>query len=415
MRYWLAEWLDENNIDSGDAALRRLDSVQEITHFQERAAKWEPQFSEPVDGTTVLAGAGLDLAGEFSCPSPPCQKRAVDKLFRHVWHYFDRIVLEDRVTHKVAHHWTQEPEFIEELRRHIGALVYIRQIGAESLVEFRQKAPATAKWRGVFGADHSSPLVRAHDSVMDELVDHVEFDIENRPGGEMFGNVRFSEEEVSTGISIPASVQRQLPAADLRRYVVSEVCNIYSSYLTSDILTARQLQATLGASAQVHRQVLVRAGGPQPVAFHLDLPVLEAVPIETLIRIRNEEEELFHRFQTRLRLAIEERSKFGNEPDPQTIAEEIKRDLIEPELGKIRERLQASEKVMTRKAAVGGFLATLTTTCGLLVGAAPVAALVGGVAVLAPSIFSAASKHLEEKRDVEMEDLYFLWKAIGHA
>jgi hypothetical protein len=59
------------------------------------------------------------------------------------------------------------------------------------------------------------------------------------------------------------------------------------------------------------------------------------------------------------------------------------------------------------------FLGTLATTCGILAGRPPtisLSALGGAVAATG----SAAHTHLEEKQQIALDDMFFLWKAIEH-
>lgn len=48
-------------------------------------------------------------------------------------------------------------------------------------------------------------------------------------------------------------------------------------------------------------------------------------------------------------------------------------------------------------------------------GAAANCAAVGGVATVVTATGSAASKHLDERGEIELEGMYFAWKASGHA
>ena len=84
--------------------------------------------------------------------------------------------------------------------------------------------------------------------------------------------------------------------------------------------------------------------------------------------MRHDEAELFSRLRTRLRAAITEQSSNLGSKDPSQLAGEIQRDMVEPELRKIKARLRASEKVLTRKSVVGLALESLVTTCGMHAG-----------------------------------------------
>ena len=59
-------------------------------------------------------------------------------------------------------------------------------------------------------------------------------------------------------------------------------------------------------------------------------------------------------------------------------------------------------------------MGALATTCGLFSGTGPIVAVGAGVTTALAITGSAAMKHLEEKRDIELDDAYFLWKGLGH-
>jgi hypothetical protein len=59
-------------------------------------------------------------------------------------------------------------------------------------------------------------------------------------------------------------------------------------------------------------------------------------------------------------------------------------------------------------------MGALATTCGLLAGAAPPIALAAGVTAAVTMTGNAASKYLDEKTDVALKDMYFLWQAEKH-
>jgi len=94
---------------------------------------------------------------------------------------------------------------------------------------------------------------------------------------------------------------------------------------------------------------------------------------------------------------------------------EVQCDVIEPELRRIGDCLAASERLLAKKSMVGLALGTLVTTCGILAGAGAAVAVAAGIAAVARDVYGAASKHLGEKRDLSLEDMFFLWKTIGHA
>lgn len=157
-----------------------------------------------------------------------------------------------------------------------------------------------------------------------------------------------------------------------RRAVAQDVVGRYVAHLSSDVATAHHSAAPLGSVVWLYGQLLQRSSAritPADVLFKLDLPVLNKVPIETLLRLRRDEGDAFQQFRNSLRKAATERLRDGSS-DSARLAEDIRRDMIEPELARIRQRLASAERALGRKAAVGFGLGSLVTVCGLLAGVA---------------------------------------------
>jgi len=190
----------------------------------------------------------------------------------------------------------------------------------------------------------------------------------------------------------------------------------YMAHLTSDIASAEQTRVPLGATIKLHKRLLQRSKEPtaSSVAFQLELPILKGIATSTLIKLREDEQEHFRRFQDHLRLAIEEKLKLDPSSNVTELAIQIRNDLIEPDLRKIRDRLRYSESLLLKKSMVGVGLGTLVTVCGLIAGLPSVVTIPGMLAPILTVYGQAESKHLEEKRDIALEGMYFLWKALEH-
>jgi hypothetical protein len=145
--YWLFRWLDEHSVSDIQSAVSLLSNSKAVEDLREKAAAAQEALHTPIQGdVSILAGRGLDLSGQLDCNGASCRRRQVDELFRPVWHYFDDIVVADGVAHEVSMHWDAAPEARNEwILSHIGVLLYLREIGAESLVVFREKPSACEK------------------------------------------------------------------------------------------------------------------------------------------------------------------------------------------------------------------------------------------------------------------------------
>ena len=186
-------------------------------------------------------------------------------------------------------------------------------------------------------------------------------------------------------------------------------------YLVSDIWAAQIYRSSLGCTIESHQHFL--AGRPQDresVALQFDLPFLNGVDYHRLFQLRKDETDHFERFRSSLKRALDESLRKPPSQGGQYIAKQITDDVIEPALRSIRDRLKASERLLAQKAATNLWLGSLATIVGILAGVDPVASVVAGASATIGFTSVAANKHLEEKRDISLDDAYFLWSAVSH-
>jgi hypothetical protein len=190
----------------------------------------------------------------------------------------------------------------------------------------------------------------------------------------------------------------------------------YLSSFASDIYTARGLDSPLGSTVYFHGQLLktIKAGLKEAdVAFQLKLPILEDVSPEVLLKVRSDEKPHFEKFRQSLRLAIKQRLDNVSSDKATEIADEIRKDIIDPALNDIELRLKSAKEVVTKKAGLSLTLGALTTTFGLLT-ANPFLVAAGATPAVGYTI-AAGQKFIEEKRDIALSDMYFLWQAQEHS
>jgi hypothetical protein len=140
--------------------------------------------------------------------------------------------------------------------------------------------------------------------------------------------------------------------------------------------------------------------------------VLQEIPLEPLLAVRREHQDVFDRFRWALRKAVSERL-MADPASPAAISLEIQRDLIDPELARIRTHLSSANQLLVRKSGVSLGVGALVTTCGLLTGLLPLAAL--GIGAMATGVVVPVHQRLDKSAEVQMSDMYFLWQATGHA
>jgi len=419
--FWFFDWLDAYSVTSLRDANRALQSGSTFEAIREFAVKavansqplMEPDFS-------LVAGRGLDLSGHLDCNASACRLRQVDTLFRHAWHYFDRIVVADAVSHEVSMHWDAPRRDLKRwLLSHIEVLLHLRKLGAERLVVFREKpAPCEVHWDRHAAEAGLQGIVADKDALADELLQLAHVDAKD--GGDGSADFIFVHPEFEHsvwGTVVPSEAGDCSPAT-IRHAAAVAVVRRYLAHLTSDVRMGRMAAAPLGSTVWFHGQILRRAGSspaPSDVALELELPILEAVPLETLLKLRTDERDAFVRFRYKLRQAAREQLKAATSSSPAALAQQISQDLVEPEVERIRQRLASAQRMLAKRTAVGVTLGGLVTVCGLLAGVAPPLATAAGVGAMTTVAGGAAAKDLDERREIGLSDMYFVWKAVEHA
>jgi hypothetical protein len=142
-----------------------------------------------------------------------------------------------------------------------------------------------------------------------------------------------------------------LSYGELRRVIAKDVVQRYLAHLSSDVAIAHHANAPLGLVVWFHGRLLRQSATrltPTEVLFSLDLPVLNKVPIDTLLKIRKNDGDAFQRFRDSLTKAVTERLRESSS-DGGRLAEDIRRDVIEPELVRVSQRLASAERALSRK------------------------------------------------------------------
>lgn len=417
-KLWLYDWIDTFEITDFRHAEELIKNSGLRRDLQKRAAD-VPFTVESIslgDAPTVVAGQAIDLSGQLDCFHWDCVKQQVDNLFSRVWHYFDRVVVVGPSAHQFSELLDQDvrPEVVERLITYVRLLLYIRQIGAESLFVFREKRPPCE----LHFEDHMrevglDPALMLASDLVEQLANKAEISAEPH---EDHLDYTFNHPEFEH--TVWGGVKKDAAKTDvqLRHAVTVSVLKKYLSSLASDIHSSRVLNSPLGSTIYLHGQLLkiIKAGLDEAdVAFELRLPVLQGVQPEVLLKVRQDEQSYFERFRQSLRLAIKERLDRSASGDATKIADEIRRDLLTPALNDIEFRLKTAKTTLTKKIGVSVTLGAVTTACGLLT-ANPFLVAAGATPAVGYTI-AAGQKFIEEKRDISLSDMYFLWQAEQHS
>ena len=412
--FWLLEWMDQEAVTSARAAQRVVNddgALRRLAQHAESASSDLSPLNPRESGEVLVAGKGIDLSSELECQHFDCRKKQVDRLFSRVWHYFDRIVVECMSSHELPHADVTDKEVRETIHHNVRLLLYLREIGAEQMLLFREKPPACR----IHARDHLSRAgLQADDKVIVNLTEALLRDgrvVATWPHGDHF---HYSFHHPTFTHSAFGVLRDVVGSAPSPAAVARDVVEMYVSNLAMDVTVARLLRAPFGSDLGYY-DILLRSFGRKvtedDVAFEIQLPFIEDIAPRDLIKLRHDERESFERFRVALRKAIAERMKASGSANASALAIEIERDILRPAVLDVDQRLRAAQQVLTRKAATSLAVGAFATTCGLVLG---VPLLVGAGAAATAGAIQAEYKFIEESRDIRLTDMYFLWKA-AHA
>jgi hypothetical protein len=420
--YWLLGWLEANKIKTVAQAAALLAKPPRVRELRKVAEQWWESVGTyaPV-GSNLVAGTGLRLDDDLTCPSPTCRRQQIDVLFRHAWHYFDRVLLPDGVGELLLHPprgWDQE-DVLEVLLHRIDLVLHIQKLGAIDLVYYYPPTWQAAKSPAeILDYEQEARWAEAWRGVEETLLSEGIYQFE-RLGPRRF-RVDFADPllDVASGFKFKLDKGESASEESLRAKVAHSIMHRHILSLEEDLQARHMLGATLGATVWSHERVLPRIGsipGTAEIVFRLLIPSLTDIPIRDLIAVRSSEGASFETFRNALTKATREMVTNRSVSKPEDIAIEIIREIVEPELARLKQRLRAAQRALARKSAVSIALAGVTTTFGILLGIGPLVAGAAGVGAFVSGVGSATSKYIDEKQSVELSDMYFLWKALGHA
>jgi hypothetical protein len=418
---WLLQWLDSYLIKSPAQAKRVLQQDGALETLREAAAE-APHTLPSIDNAdrySIVAGANLDLSGRGSCIHPECLKKEVDRLLSTMWYYFDRIVVVGPPASSILRDSKRDPRStLDTVLGYIEVLLYLRNIGAEPLLVFVDKPDAFCEEHF---AEHFAPLVanlgfkstKRYKTYINQLISRFEaeasIEVHTDKGYHMIvvDYPEYLDQPsgwlIRDGGNSAIKLDKREAAA---RFVHNQL-----TLVVADLATTVAMELPLGTAWKFHDRILrstPRDIEVADVALELELPVLHGVDLETLLKIRTDERDSFLAFRNSLKSAIRERLDASGTTDAKTVAQEIQADLIEPSLNEIDRKLKAARNVLAKKAVVGLGVGTLTTTCGLLT-TNPLMVTTGIAAAM--SSVPATQKYIEERRDIGLSDMYFLWRA----
>jgi len=408
--YWLFRWIDEYGITSRRELHRVLKNPASVEKASTLASEAAEEVRHEVRTASILGGSGMDLA-RLVCGNTDCRVQLLERVLSKVWFYFDSIILADDIGDAIRAAALDEDDLQEQLARAASVCLAIRNLGAERLVGFRSKPP--------IDVSTMPKLERATTRLIAEL----------RRGAEIRELDRnYDTDEILFGFRHPALpvVEKCIlhvpfpdmtPDEDLSYALASVISQTHVDMLASDLRAARSYELPVVTSVELHRRIMRRLGrqlSNADVAFEMQLPILDGIPIAELLRFRESEYDHFVLFRKRLQeLIATEIETTATEQDASKVARRVVRDGIEPELAKLRIRLKAASSLLRRTARFGVGLGALVAGYGAFRGLLPLAT--AGVAGSVTTGAAAQQKFAERVADVRLDSMYFLWRLSDHS
>jgi CheY-like chemotaxis protein len=312
--------------------------------------------------------------------------------------------VDDALSHVLLEHRNVGLRGLREAAYAFGlSLLHIRRLGADEFVSFVEKRHLDEESAPtVLGPEEFHALL---DVLVPTLMEEATFSVSKHRGHGIEYVVQHP------GIPNPASgkIPRKLRKAKksvLYAEAADQVVQNQMWWLTRDLICAREMGMPLTLATSLQETILeqlqiLRTG--TPIALDLRLPVLDGIPPNEILRLRREEHEAFEKFRLAIKKAMSEPAQGGRS------MLDIQQDIVDPELNALTQRLRTAERAFAKKAGYGVSLGVVTAVCGMAIGLVQI--LGAGVAAAIGAAVAAQGKLQDERREIQMSDMYFVWKA----
>jgi hypothetical protein len=417
-QYWLGRWVDEYEVISRDQLGRLFDLPGPMVRLAELAAA-APTFNSPsshIPDLSVAAGRGIDLGSYMSCGAFECMQKKVDSAYPNIFHYFDYLIVEGASPQRFLRQLRSLPkgrhdELHRELLEDISIILYLRDIGAYKYTIFREKPQAYcskhmnyyAKTLGVPSYRDGNLLERAAQRLAKEAA----FEMGWRKGVWTFwaNHDFFTEPAMGT---VARGKKRPPQPAEMAGLIIEN----YTGGSLADVVFASDIGAPLARAIDttwIDNNADDATARESDVALHLNLPIIDGIKVKDLLLLREDEKPFFDNFRDALRRAIVEQIRLNDSAPPQEVARSVIRENIMPALADIDARLRVNQRKLSSKLGASLIVGTVITSAGLI-GSLPLIVDTGVVA-MAASLTHIYKYFDDYGDDVQLENMYFLWKA----
>ena len=422
-KYWLLEWIDSLEIRSlrdVEKAIADREKFQELTSMALEAQS--SAGSDPRTNNPIVAGRGIDLSGELTSADEDELIDEVNQAFGRTWHYFDEVIVEGLSARRFSKMLSNRDYSLarKRARAHCILLLHLRKIGALDNLIFRQKPDPCI----VHGSDTSI----LEDAGLRRILDDKASIVQSLKEGTLHGiedhyiigqHFHYAFEHPLIGVQSgniggsPAGREED----ELKQMIAEKIFDLYATYAAADVAMATEFSAPLATSSPILESILNSGDGAGTtpcspvgeVAVEIGLPILDGISAADLLKIRDDEADAFERFRTALRAAINESlRKEHQSSNPHRIAIDVIEEVLVPALPDIDQRLRVAQKTLARKSAANISVGAAIVTVGLIAGIPLL--LPAGIALGIGVPGANFNSYLDQKGQVELSDLYFMWK-----
>jgi len=417
--YWVSTWLDTQRVKTVADVKSHLASSATLKELKDAASlvvdSWRNSKVEP-HPDSLVAGAGIDLSGRLDCYASECRRAQVDRLFRRTWHYFQSIVARDAIAEDlVVHRNCPDQELQERLLPHFETVLIVRELGAESLVEFLPRVPACSRhWKEHAEEAGIGDIAKRMRQVVDVLARKTEITVKVK-GGDVFCTLNNPDFSHTQWLDLPATQVRGKSKDEIKREALRRTVGKFLAHLAADMKAANSYQGSMGSTIPLFGTLLSNRSKSIPrMAFDISLPALDGLTTAQLIEVRLRYQESFARFRRGVRIFLERCLNEGI-TEPTAASMKLKADLIDGELEALRSSLKQAESAFRRKSAFALTLASLVTTIGAFSGViTPPVAFGLAATVTATSLGAGVSRYTDEMARIRADNMYFLLQAENH-
>jgi hypothetical protein len=415
-QYWVSRWIDEYEVKTDQDAASLLNLPGPMERLGELAAS-APTYGSPgqrVPDISVAAGSGIDFSGHLSCGSYRCMRAQFESSYNQMFHYFDYVVAQGyspREVLRCLREWpkARHDELHESIRNEVMLLKYLREIGADKYVIFREKPQDFCLTCLKDNADFfgmspygDADLLR---SAAERLAAEARIERNWYKGAWRF----WVYHDFFDGPAMTV-IQRAKSKPPAAKEVATDVILEYSNALVNDVVFAHHLNVPLAHT--IESNWLADNGGQvtvaeNDVALNLQLPILQGVSIRELLKLREEERPFFDQFRNGIRLAIRDQIARHDSSSPSAVAQSVVQEYVEPALADIDRRLRVNQRRLSRKAVASVAVGTAATSAGLI-SSLPLV-LGAGIAAIGAAL-THVYKYVDDLGEIELSDMYFLWK-----